>query len=155
MRFWRLSDSRFAREFNGGYGLLYDGRWSTRGRPVTYCSTVPSLSALEKRVHFSDPDLLPSQMMVEYEAPDDLQKYEVRQEALSQDWVRQVTETRRIGDLWLGSGSTALLVIPSAIMAIEAAPDRNLLVNHRHRDTAVIRIVDAVPFTLDPRLFAG
>ena len=73
MRLWRLSSARHAPDFDGGYGLLYNGRWNTRGRPVTYCATVPSLCALEKRVHVVDPALLPDQVMVEYEAPEDLQ----------------------------------------------------------------------------------
>jgi RES domain-containing protein len=47
MRLWRLSSLRRARDFNGGYGLANSGRWNTPGRPVTYCSTVPSITALE------------------------------------------------------------------------------------------------------------
>jgi len=61
MRLWRLSSARRARDFDGGYGLVNSGRWNTTGRPVTYCSTVPSLAALEKRVHVTDPALLPPQ----------------------------------------------------------------------------------------------
>jgi RES domain-containing protein len=44
MRLWRCR----------GYGLTNSGRWNTTGRPVTYCSTVPSLTALEKRAHVTD-----------------------------------------------------------------------------------------------------
>jgi len=46
-------------------GLLHSGRWNTRGRPITYCSTVPSLTALEKQVHVTDASLLPPLMLVE------------------------------------------------------------------------------------------
>ncbi|MGH8201705.1 MAG: RES family NAD+ phosphorylase, partial [Steroidobacteraceae bacterium] len=72
MRLWRLSSTRRAHDFTGSYGLLHSGRWNPAGRPVTYCATVPSLAALEKRVHVSDPALLPPQSMVEYDAPDNL-----------------------------------------------------------------------------------
>src|SRR5436309_105001 len=61
MRLWRLSSARRARDFDGGFGLHNNGRWNTKGRPVTYCATVPSLSALEKRAHVTDPGLLPDQ----------------------------------------------------------------------------------------------
>jgi RES domain-containing protein len=154
VRLWRLSGARHAGVFDGGYGLLYKGRWNTKGRPVTYCSTVPSLCALEKRVHVADPALLPDQIMVEYEAPDDLTKREIILDDLPFDWSRRETRTQQIGDAWLDGGEDALLVVPSVIMPIGAAPDRNILINHRRADAARIRIVGTMPFTLDPRLFA-
>src|SRR5437763_16303855 len=98
MRFWRLSEARYARNFDGGYGLRYDGRWSTRGHAVTYCSTVASLCALEKRVHVFDPDLIPEQLMVEYEAADDLPKMEIALEQLPADWIRREAHTQPLGD---------------------------------------------------------
>src|ERR1700731_4045058 len=70
MLLWRLSSARRATDFDGGFGIFNDGRWNTRGRPVTYCATVPSLAALEKRVHVADPALLPPQVMVAYYLPD-------------------------------------------------------------------------------------
>ena len=154
MRLWRLSSARHARDFDGGYGLLYNGRWNTRGRPVTYCSTVPSLCALENRVHIADPALLPDQVMVEYEAPEDLAKHEITLDVLPSQWGKRETRTQRIGDEWLDAGEGILLVVPSVIVPIGAAPDRNVLINHRRADAARIRIVDAMAFTLDPRLFA-
>ena len=63
MRLWRLSSVRHARDFTGGYGLSNNGRWNTVGRAVTYCATVPSLAALEKRVHVTDAADLPRRAM--------------------------------------------------------------------------------------------
>jgi RES domain-containing protein len=154
MQLWRLSSARHARDFDGGYGLLYNGRWNTRGRPVTYCATVPSLCALEKRVHILDPALLPNQVMVEYEAPEDLPKREITLADLPADWGRRETLTQRIGDNWFEAGRDTLLVVPSVIVPLAAAADRNILVNHRHTGAARIRTVSAISFTLDPRLFA-
>jgi RES domain-containing protein len=153
MRLWRLSDVRYARNFDGGYGLAYDGRWNTRGRPVTYCATVPSLCALEKRAHVTDPELLPAQIMVEYDAPDDLPRFEIALPQLAVDWTRRQPDTQHLGDAWLDRQSEALLVVPSVLMPIVAAPDRNVLINHRHDGAMRIRFVAAMPFTLDPRLF--
>ena len=154
MRLWRLSNARHAGAFDGGYGILYSGRWNTKGRPVTYCSTVPSLCALEKRVHFNDPALLLSQMMVEYEAPDDLEKTEIRLDDLPADWGRRETHTQRIGDAWLDRHAGALLIVPSVVVPIGTAPDHNVLINHRHRDAERIQIMAAASFTFDPGLFA-
>ncbi len=153
MRLWRLSDRRFARRFDGGYGLAFDGRWNTRGRPVTYCATVPSLCALEKRVHVTAPELLAAQTMIEFEVADDLPRGEITLAQLPVDWGRREAHTQRLGDDWLDRCAEVLLVVPSAIVPIATAPDRNVLINHRHDSAGRIRIIDAVPFTLDPRLF--
>jgi RES domain-containing protein len=154
VRLWRLSSARHARAFDGGYGLLYNGRWNSRGRPVTYCATVPSLAALEKRVHVLDPALLPEQVMVEYDAPDDLAKREIRLDDLPTDWGKRETRTQHIGDAWLDAAVGTMLVVPSVIVPIGSAADRNVLINHRHADAGRVRIVNTMSFTLDPGLFA-
>ncbi|WP_245501962.1 RES family NAD+ phosphorylase [Mesorhizobium sp. M2A.F.Ca.ET.039.01.1.1] len=57
---------------DGGYGLLFDGRWNTVGHPVTYATTSPSLCILEKLVHVEDPALLPALAMVAYDVADEI-----------------------------------------------------------------------------------
>jgi RES domain-containing protein len=153
MRLWRLSSERRARDFDGGYGLSNDGRWNTRGRPVTYCSTVASLTALEKRVHVNDPALLPPQSLVTYEMPDTISKRTIDISELPGDWTTRETHTQRIGDEWLDSLSATLLLVPSVIVPIANVPDLNVLINHRMAEAASITIADVTPFTLDPRLF--
>lgn len=153
MRLWRLSSARRARDFTGGYGLLHSGRWNTAGRPLTYCSTVPSLAALEKRVHVTDAALLPPQSMIEYEAPDDLPQRTIDLNALASNWVHREVDTQKLGDHWLDSMAEALLIVPSVIMSLPRVTDRNVLINHRHPDVIRIRIMRVVSFDLDPRLF--
>lgn len=153
MRLWRLSSTRRARAFDGGYGLFNDGRWNTRGRPVTYCSTAPSLTALEKRVHVTDPALLPPMMMVAYELPDNFSNQTIGIDDLPADWTTQQTHTQSLGDKWLDAATEVLLFVPSVIVPIANAPDRNVLINHRVADANLIKFADVFPFTLDPRLF--
>lgn len=153
MRLWRLSTERRARTFDGGYGLSNDGRWNTQGRPVTYCSTVPSLAALEKRVHVHDPATLPTLVMVTYELPDNISNRTIHINELPADWTKRQTYTQRLGDRWLDSVMETLLFVPSVILPIANMPDLNVLINHRVADTALIRIADVSPFTLDLRLF--
>jgi len=153
MRFWRLSSLRRARDFDGGYGLSNNGRWNTKGRPVTYCSTVPSLAALEKRVHVVDPGLLPPQALVEYDVPDDIPMHTIPIGGLPRDWTRRETHSQKLGDEWLDKATEAVLIVPSVIMPISTAMDRNVLINHRHDGAARITIAAVTPFTLDPRLF--
>jgi len=153
MRLWRLSSVRRARDFDGGYGLSNAGRWNTQGRPVTYCTTAPSLAALEKRVHVTDPSLLPPQMMVEYDVPDDLPTRMLAMSDLPVDWTVRETITQKLGDEWLDGGAETLLFVPSAVVPLASAPERNVLINHRQAGSARITIVATLPFTLDPRLF--
>ena len=153
MRLWRLSSLRRARDFDGGYGLSNAGRWNTQGRPVTYCTTAPSLAALEKRVHVTDPSLLPPQMMVEYDVPDDLPMRMMAMSDLPVGWTVRETITQNIGDEWLDGSSEVLLFVPSVILPLANAPERNVLINHRQAASSRIKIVAATPFTLDPRLF--
>jgi RES domain-containing protein len=153
MRLWRLSSVRRARDFDGGYGLSNDGRWNTRGRPVTYCATVPSLAILEKRVHVSDVGLLPPQALVEYHVPDDLPSLEMRIDRLPADWRRRQAHTQMLGDEWLDKTAQAMLIVPSVIVPIGGAPDRNVLINHRYPEVARIAITAVTLLRLDPRLF--
>ena len=153
MRLWRLSSLRRARDFDGGYGLANNGRWNTTGRPVTYCSTVPSLTALEKRAHVTDASLLPPQAMVEYAVPDDVPVLNVSFDNLPGDWASRETHTQALGDAWLDKCIELILVVPSVIIPIAHAPDRNVLINHRHSVIDRITITAITPFIFDPRLF--
>ncbi|HEY3776664.1 MAG TPA: RES family NAD+ phosphorylase [Rhizomicrobium sp.] len=154
MRLWRLSSERRARDFDGGFGISNDGRWNTRGRAVTYCATVASLAALEKRVHVIDPALLPPQVLIVYEMPDSLSRREFAIDRLPSNWTAKETHTQAIGDHWLDSKTEVLLFVPSAVMPFTGIPDRNVLINHGVADAASVKIVEAISFTFDPRLFA-
>ncbi len=116
MRLWRLSSLRRARDFDGGYGLANSGRGNTTGRPVIYCSMVPSLTALEKRVHVTDSSLLPPQAMVEYAVPDDAPVHNISFDNLPSDWASRETHTQRLGNAWLDECAALILVVPSVII---------------------------------------
>jgi len=153
MLLWRLSAAPHARTFDGGYGLLFDGRWNTKGHPVTYCATSPALCVLEKLVHVEDPMLLPELMMVRYDAPDDLAIETRGLTDLPQDWRQQESWTQQQGDQWHDSLSTPLLRVPSAIVPLDRSPDLAVLINHHHPAAARISTVAVDPYVLDPRLF--
>jgi len=152
MVLWRLSDLQHARAFDGGYGLLFDGRWNTLGHAITYCSTSPSLTVLEKLVHVQDPDLLPTMAMVRYAVPDDLAIEVTSVGDLPSDWRDQEAWTQRCGDQWHSSLRTPLLRVPSAIVPLPDSPDLNVLINHLHPAVGAINLAAAELFALDHRL---
>ena len=57
--------------------------------------------------------------------------------------------TQKLGDAWLDGCNELILVVPSVIMPIASAPDRNVLINHRHSGSDRITIAAVTPFTFD------
>lgn len=153
MLLWRLSGREHASSMNGGYGLLFDGRWNSVGHALTYAATSPSLCVLEKLVHVEDPDLLPELVMVTYEVQDDTAMARIELSDLPQDWRMQESVTQRLGDQWHRAGAAPLLRVPSAIVPIQASPDMNVLINNRHAEAGLIKIASMQDFRLDHRLF--
>jgi len=154
MRLWRLSAAQHARSFDGGYGRLFDGRWNTIGRAITYCATCPSLCILEKLVHVEDPMLLPPLMMVAYEIPGEVAVDRLFLKDLPTDWRRRQIVTQQLGDEWCAGLSAALLGVPSALVPFADTQDQNVIINHAHRDATRITISSIQPFDFDPRLLA-
>lgn len=155
MRMWRLSGADFAERFDGGFGLGHDGRWNTRGRPITYCATGPALCVLEKLVHIEDARLLPDDtVLVCFEVPGGVRIEDSSPVDLPGNWRSDKRLTQSLGDAWLDSLSACLLRVPSVIVPIPDSKDRNIIVNHRHEDAARIRISRVERFEYDPRLFA-
>lgn len=153
MILWRLSGRQHVEAFDGGYGLLFDGRWNTVGHAVTYCATSPSLCVLEKLVHIEVPALLPELEMVTYQGPDTLEVESIDLESLPPDWRRQEGWTQQRGDEWHRARAAPLLRVPSAIVPLSGSPDLNVVINHNHPAVSEIRLRTREPFVLDPRLF--
>lgn len=152
MILWRLSGERHAQAFDGGYGLLYDGRWSTAGHAVTYCATSPSLCVLEKLAHVEDPGLPPALVIVRYEVPGSLEVETITVAELPQSWRLQESLTQQRGDQWHAVLGAPLLRVPSAIVPLDGSPDTNVLINHRHPAADEIAIIAAEAFMFDTRL---
>ena len=114
MRLWRLAGADYAARLDGGYGIANDGRWNSRGRPVTYCSTGPALCVLEKLVHIGNVDLIPDDtVLVRYEVAEGIAIEDVRIEDLPAGRCLDEGASRAIGDNWLDRASSCLLRVPS------------------------------------------
>ena len=156
MWIWRLSGEVYAERFDGGFGLRHEGRWNDRGRPIICCSTGPALCVLERLVHIEDASLLPDDtVLVRYEVPADLRIEESPLNTLPENWRADEPLTRSIGNAWLDGGSACLLRVPSVIVPIPDADDRNIIVNYRHEEARRITISSIEEFDYDPRLLAS
>ena len=58
------------------------------------------------------------------------------------------SELQQVGAEWIGRGSSAILMVPSAVFPQE----RNIMINPQHRDFEKIVVCPAEPFVFDARL---
>ena len=106
-------------------------------------------------MHIGDPRLLPNDTMLAcYEVPDDVAVESLRPEQVPDDWRNMPHMPQSMGDAWLRGLTAPLWSVPSAVVPIAHADDRNLLVNHLHEDAGRISIFRADRFEYDPRLFS-
>ena len=150
MRVWRIC-SRRHRRFDGEGARLYGGRWNHAGTSVVYTSGSMSLAALELFVHV-DTDLAPRGLVViQVDIPDTLTIETVKIESLPRVWRRYPAPEalKDIGTAWAARASTAILVVPSAVIPEE----RNYLLNPNHRDFRRIRVRKPVAFRFDPHMW--
>lgn len=151
MRVWRICRQPYAANTLDGVGGLYtSGRWHAKGHPIVYTASSAALAALEVLVHV-DPLTAPTDLrLLAIEIPDDLSMETMDSTALPIGWnaVPAPAALQTIGTMWLVSGRSAALMVPSAIITVE----RNILLNPRHPELGRVRVVGDEPFSFDTRL---
>jgi RES domain-containing protein len=151
MRLWRICRLEYSRDaLQGEGGLRAAGRWHHKGNRVVYCAQHASLAALESLVHY-EPGLAPADLvLLELEAPDELDVTIVPEGALPSNWFETPAPSmlQDVGTGWLQARETLLLDVPSAVMSKE----RNYLINPEHPEARLIKVVSTTPFRFDPRL---
>jgi RES domain-containing protein len=111
-----------------------------------------SLSVLEVLVHLTD--TLPDKFVLgSAEISDEISRETLSDAALPPNWqglnVAEQGETRRLGDEWVESLRSAVLLVPSVVTG-----ESNLLINPTHRDFDQIKFLDPIPFVFDLRLLS-
>ncbi|MFO0039449.1 MAG: RES family NAD+ phosphorylase [Synechococcaceae cyanobacterium] len=88
--------------------------------------------------------------MVAIELPDDLSTEVIEPATLPQDWHSPPAPTslQTIGSTWLKRTRTAALIVPSAVIRVEA----NILLSPRHPEAQKIRQIRDEDLSFDPRL---
>jgi len=152
MRVWRLVRARRASSaFTGEGARIVAGRWNHKGHPAVYTSQSIALSVLEALVHL-DPGQMPAHVVIPADIPEGIGIKSVDPHMLPSGWNNTPAPVvlRDIGTDWLEAGQSAVLSVPSAIVADES----NYLLNPLHGDFTEIRIGKASTFELDGRLRA-
>lgn len=125
-------------------------RWNSNGHFVLYTAGSRALACLENLVHRGS--IGPQELfrVTVIDIPDNLEIETISVEALSAGWTDylQYAHCQRLGDEWVRQGRSAVLQVPSAIIAEES----NFLINPQHPQAARIRVVRTEPFVFDTRL---
>jgi RES domain-containing protein len=147
---WRIVKEKHAKSaFSGEGARIFEGRWNSAGVRMVYCSEHLSLAALEILVH-TQPVTLRDKFQVFRVNWDEAIMSAIDLRKLPKGWNGQPPGliSKNIGDEWLRSDRSAVLVVPSVIVPLE----KTFLLNPKHRDFGKIKIKDAGSFYLDPRL---
>jgi len=147
---WRIVKARHAANaFDGKGARLEGGRWNSPGTPVVYTSGSAALAALELLVHLGRGSILNAYVLIACTVEEALVS-RLDQKRLPNNWRSYPAppELQLIGDEWVKAGTSAVLEVPSAVIATDA----NYVLNPLHPDFRAIRTSGPQRFEYDPRL---
>jgi RES domain-containing protein len=145
-RVFRVCRARYAR-LDGAGARLVGGRWNSSGRAVVYMAESIALAVLENLVHMTRQDFPRGYVCVAAALPDGisiLNEKDLREQPALAD-----LSTEQLGDWWLDSQTSAVLQVPSFVIAGE----HNFLLNPVHPEFARIQVEPPAIFHFDERLF--
>jgi RES domain-containing protein len=151
MRVWRLSKLKYALTAYSSEGTQkVGGRWTLKGVKAVYTSSSLALAALELLVHLDREDVSTMFVAVSADIPDDLQIDVITPSQLPENWRDTPASSTLtiIGQTWLNENQTAVLSVPSAVIAVE----KNFLLNPAHPNFGCIQVNEPEPFNFDSRL---
>ena len=152
MRVWRIIPKlHLSQAFDGEGARQFGGRWNRLGTRVIYASATLSLAALEFFVNL-DRDTEPDQLVaISADTPDDMRIEYIEVSDLPKTWRSYPVpeELQDLGTAWVASASTAMLVVPSAVIPEE----RNYLLSPAHPDFKRFRLNKPEAFHFNPRMW--
>lgn len=140
-----------ADDLSGTGAKMDGGRWNEKGLAVLYTSESRALACLETVVHLNQGGLPLNRYLIEVTIPDDA--WNAREEVDVTTLVGWDAEPASIvsisyGTQWLRDGRSAVLVVPSVL----APEEKNILINPKHSDSAIIKARSMRRWAYDPRI---
>lgn len=151
MEVFRLSKKQYAGSLSGIGAAMYGARWNSKGTELIYTATNRSLAMAEVAVHFSLATMPKDYLMLTIFIPDKIAIQHLPEEKLPIGWntFPHPHNSKVFGDDFVREGKYCLFKVPSAV----TLGDYNMLINPHHPEFQEIKIVEAVPFPFDRRLF--
>lgn len=146
---WRIAKARYADSLFTGHGAAqWGGRWNSPGRKAVYTASSRPLAVLEMLVNLDTDRLLDRYIIARVEFDPEL-AIRLDPATLPEGWDADFSKSARpYGDDWLQQQSSAVLIVPSAVISGEV----NYLLNPEHPDFGRIDLGEPKPFSIDPRL---
>jgi len=147
MLVYRITLAKYAQ------GLLASGRaarWNSNDHEMIYTSSSQSLVCLENVVHRSQIGISDHFRVLTIEIPESITIGSLDLTQLPEQWYafENMKITQHLGDQWLKNVHSAVLRVPSSIIKSEF----NYLLNPRHADFGLIKLLKAEPFIFDERI---
>jgi RES domain-containing protein len=115
-RVFRVCRARYAR-LDGTGAQLVGGRWNSPGRAVVYMAESIALAVLENLVHMTRHDFPRGYVCVAALLPEGISI--IHEKDLRKHPALENLGTEQLGDWWLDSGTSAVLQVPSFVIAGE------------------------------------
>lgn len=150
MRAFRIGRSVYP-VFDGTGAAKTGGRWNKKDTPVIYCANNLAAARLEILVGLV-PKLLPKDhVWISVDIPDEVSVSELTDALLPAGWDNPLHTdiSRDIGEAWLSSLASLVLVVPS----VAAKGDKVILINPRHPDFPLLKPTEPRHLDWDDRLF--
>jgi RES domain-containing protein len=125
-------------------------RWNPNEVEMIYTASSRSLACLENVVHRDRLGLSRVFNILTIEFPPSIKIKTIHLKDLPANWIDfdQMTITQRIGEKWIKDNESVILQVPSSIVSEEV----NYLINPKHPDFKLIKIVKTQPFVFDSRI---
>jgi RES domain-containing protein len=125
-------------------------RWNPNEVDMIYAASSRSLACLENTVHRNQFGLSQVFSVMTIEIPDTIKIKTISLSDLSTDWTDydEMYTTQQIGARWIKGNETAIMQVPSSIIEEEV----NYLINPKHKDFELLKIVKIQPFVFDKRI---
>jgi RES domain-containing protein len=150
MLVYRLQNTQYARDLSGEGSRLHGGRWNHVGIPCVYAAESRALAVLEFSVNVNIERILRNLSMTTIEIPDDI--HQVSVSLLPGDWNHYPAppSTKEFGSRLLKSAEHLIVKMPSSVIVEEY----NYLINPRHPNSNLCRIIEVKDFIYDIRIKA-
>jgi len=125
-------------------------RWNLNETEMIYTSSSRSLACLENVVHRGQLGLSQVFSVMTIQIDDEIEKEKIRLNDLPVDWKEfyRMPMTQAIGEKWISTERTAVMEVPSSIVEEEV----NYLINPKHPDFNLIKLIKTDPFVFDKRI---
>ena len=155
---WRIATDTPAYEADDLAGVgakITGGRWNEAGAAMIYASQSMAMACLETLIHLNAGALPFNRFLVQLDIPGWVwtKGQHVNSASLKVGWDAEPAGRVSIdfGTKWITSKSSAVLIVPSAIIPEEF----NVLINPQHPDSSAITATKVRKWLYDPRLRAN